>query len=77
MVLINEKDETLMSICGETQWWVEMGPESGGPNENCALERLCQSGYTSASLTSADERDVPSLELLYRLVFPEKRTRTH
>ena len=72
MDLINEKGETLLSICVETQGCFEMDPESGGPSGNCVFERLSQAGCNSASLASADERDVPSLEYIFRLVYPER-----
>ena len=72
MDLINDKDETLMSICVETKGCFVMGPESGEPIGNCVFARLSRSGHSSASLASSDERDVPSLEYLYRLVFIEK-----
>ena len=49
-----------------------MDPESGEPHGNCVFARLSQSGHTSSSLASADARDVPSLEYLYRLVYPEQ-----
>ena len=62
MDLINEKDETLMSICVETQGCFEMDPGPGGPIGNCGFARLSLEGYTSAPPASADERDVPSLE---------------
>ena len=70
MDLINEKDEILMPICVETQGGFEMDPESGEPIGNCVFARVSQSGCASASLASADERDVPSLECIYRSAYP-------
>ena len=61
-----------MSICVETQGRFEMDPDSGEENGNCVFARLCQAGYTSASLASADGRDVPSLEYPYRFVYTER-----
>ena len=69
---INDRDETLMSICVETQGRFELGPESGEPNENFVFAKLSQAGYTSSSSASVDERVVPSLEFLYRLAYPER-----
>ena len=61
-----------MSICVETQGCFGMGPESGEPNANCVFARLSRAWYDSASLASANERDVHSLEPPYRFVYPEK-----
>ena len=33
MSQINDIDETLMSICAETQGWFDLDTESGEPNE--------------------------------------------
>ena len=41
-------------------------------NGNFVFAWLSQSGYTSSSFDSADERDVPSLGYPYRLVYPER-----
>ena len=53
---INERDETLMSICAETKGCFELDPGSSEPNENCVFAMLIQAVYTSSSLTSADEK---------------------
>ena len=74
MELINEKDETVMSIWGVKPWCFELDPASGEPNENCAVAELGRSGYTSTSLASVGERDVPPLEYLYRSVYPKGTT---
>ena len=75
MELINEKDETLMSISVETQGckgaskWIRI---PGGPSGNCVFSKLMQSGYTVAPLASPDEKDLHAQEYLYRLVYPER-----
>ena len=70
MSQINEIDETLMSICAETQGCFELDAESGEPDGNCVFPRLILAGYASSSLASADEKDSPSMDFLYRLVYP-------
>ena len=49
-----------------------MDPESGEPTGKCGFAMLSQAGCASASLATADERNVPSLEYLYHLAYPEK-----
>ena len=61
-----------MSICVETQGCFELDPDSGEPNANCVFTKLSQARYACASLASVDERDVPSLEQCYRLVYPAR-----
>ena len=66
---INERDETLMSICAATQGWSDLDPESGEPNANSFCSRLVRALYTSSSLARADGKDPPSMDFLYRLVY--------
>ena len=66
---INERDETPMSICAETQGRFELDPESGEPNANSFCSRLVRALYTSSSLARADGKDPPSMDFLYRLVY--------
>ena len=70
MELIKEKAVTLMSICFETPGCFELDLDSGEPRKTCVFARLSQDGYDSASFASADERGVPSLYYIYRLVYP-------
>ena len=56
MAIINEKDETLMSIFVDAPESSEFDPDSGEPNGNCVFAKLSQSGYASASLARADEK---------------------
>ena len=76
MIQISEIDETLMSICAETQGRFEMDAESGDPNGTFACARLIQLGYTSQSLDSAGEKDGLSMNYLYRLARPETPAET-
>ena len=59
-----------MSICAETQGRFALDPDSGEPNGNCVFARLIQTGYTSSSLASADEKDALSTDFLYRAAYP-------
>ena len=56
-----KSDEVLMSICAAAQGCFEIDLETGGPHENCVYSELIQSGYTSDSLTGADEKDTHSI----------------
>ena len=69
MSQINEIDETLMSIWAETQGCFDLDTEAGEPNANCVAARLILAGCDSSSLASADDKDAPSMDLLYRLVY--------
>ena len=69
MGIINEKDETLMSICVDAPWPCELYPDSGEPNGHCVFAKLSQAGYASASLASADGKDTESLDSSCRLVY--------
>ena len=71
MSKINEIDETLMSICAETQGRFELGTESGEPNGNCVFAMLILAWCASSSLVSAGEKDAPSMDFIYRLVYPD------
>ena len=66
MSQVNEIDETLMSICAETQGRFALDVESGDPDANCGYARLIQVGYATQSSASADEKDGHSMNLLYR-----------
>ena len=70
MIRINEIDETLMSICAETQGRFELDAESGEPNANCVFAMLILEWHDSSSLVGADEKDAPSMDSPYRLVYP-------
>ena len=72
MVPNNERGETLMSICAETQGCFGLEPDSGAPNGNYVFARLSQAGYTSASLARADEKDADSITFRYRLEYTDK-----
>ena len=63
-------DETLMSICAETQGFFEMDAESGEPMETWVYAKLIQLGYASQSLASADEKDGLSMNYLSHLAHP-------
>ena len=67
---INERDETLMSICVETQGRSEIDPESGDPNENCVFAMLIREGCDGSSLDSADGKVALSMDFLYRVAYP-------
>ena len=71
MSRINEMDETLMSICAETQGRFEQDPESCEPNGTCVFARLILAGHASSSLDSADEKGALSMDSLYRAVYPD------
>ena len=62
---INEADETLRSICAETQGCFEADPESDGPLGTCGYARLIHLGYKSQLLASADGTDGESLNTLH------------
>ena len=51
-----------MSICAAVQGRFEIDLETGGgPHGNCVYSKLTQSGYTSDSLASAEEKDIRSI----------------
>ena len=77
MIQINEIDETLLSICAETQGFFAMDAESGEPNANCVYAMLIQLGYTGQSLSSADGKDGLPMNYLYRLARPETPAETN
>ena len=70
MSQINAIDETLMSICAETQGRFELDPESGEPNEHFACARLTLAWCASSPLSMAEDKGALSMEFLYRLVYP-------
>ena len=72
MSIINEKDETVQSICVETPGGSELDLDTGYPHANCVLARLIQHGYTSASLESAYEKDWAALELFFGSGYPDR-----
>ena len=69
-IKINEIDETLMSICAETQGRFESDPESGEPLGNFVYARLIHLGYTIQLLASADAKDGESLNTLFHAANP-------
>lgn len=68
-----KSDEILMVICSETPWSFETEPESGELLESCFYSELANLGYTSNSLSIADERDTPSIDYLYRKIYPARQ----
>ena len=60
-----------MTICAETRGRFELDPESGEPNGNCVFAMLILAWCASSSLVSAGEKDAPSMDFIYRLVYPD------
>ena len=59
-----------MNICAETQWCLEIDPDTSEPRVNCVYSKPILAGFSSDILCSADEREGQSINSPHNLVYP-------